>query len=75
MLGLFTFTFTFESEEFEKFGKVASGMELCNIPWWSLELLTELLKVMLEYLEKEFFLGEAIIGNVEGKTATGHMDI
>ena len=28
MLGPFTFTFTFESEEFEKFEKVAAALDL-----------------------------------------------
>ena len=43
MLGPFTFTFTLESEEFEKFEKVAC-LRICNRPWWTLELLTELIK-------------------------------
>ena len=43
MLGPFTFTFTLESEEFEKFEKVAC-LRICNRPWWILELLTELIK-------------------------------
>ena len=27
--------------KFEKFGKVAAGMYVCNRPWWTLELVTE----------------------------------
>ena len=43
MLGPFTFTFTLESEEFEKSEKVAAGY-VPNRPWSTLELLTELTK-------------------------------
>ena len=41
MLGPFTFTFTFESEEFDKSEKVGC-LRVCNRP---LELLTELTKI------------------------------
>ena len=43
MLGPFTFTFTLESEEFEKFEKVAAAADLYFSPWSTLELLTELI--------------------------------
>ena len=54
MLGLFIFTFTFtlESEEFEKFEKVGLRCWVCNRPWSTLELLTELTnQIILRYLD------------------------